>query len=68
MRTKHAPIILALALVATPAMAQTQTTVTRDRFGREVFTTTRTRDSVVVRDRFGRELGTETVTTRRPRF
>lgn len=64
---KLAIILLALVLPAT-AQAQQTRSVTRDYLGREVFTTTRTRDSVVVRDRFGRELGTETVTTRRPRF
>jgi hypothetical protein len=39
-------ILLALTLLATTAQAQT--TVTRDQFGREVFTTQRTRDAVVV--------------------
>lgn len=56
-RDGFAIILLALALVLPARSAHPQqTTVTRDRFGREVFTTTRTRDSVVVRDRFGREV------------
>lgn len=39
--------------------AQTTTTTTRDSFGREIATETRTRDgNTVVRDRFGREVGT----------
>lgn len=42
--------------------AQTNT-VTRDQFGREVLSTTRSRDAVVIRDRMGWEVLT---ITRRP--
>lgn len=49
-------IIIAGGLALFVSIAGAETIIARDRLGREIYSTTRTRSGVAVRDRFGREV------------